>query len=119
MGILSRSGLGPSAHGYAPSGRADVGDIRRSSADFQEVPALLALAPCAFSVGTTELVVVSLLPEVADALGATVKTCQLRSGSFLYYRVCAANGSVRQPFKVQNILLWASRSSSPKMARGQ
>src|ERR671920_106248 len=95
MGILSRSGLGPSAHGYAPSGRADVGDIRRRSADVKEAPALLALALCAFSVGTTELVVVGLLPEVADALGMTVKTCQLRSGSFLYVRVCAANGNVR------------------------
>jgi hypothetical protein len=37
---------------------------------------------------------VSLLPEVADALGVTVKTCQLMSGSFVYYRVCTANGKV-------------------------
>ena len=57
-------------------------------------PALLALALCAFSVGTTELVVVGLLPKVADALGMTVKTCQLMSGSFVYYRVCTANGKV-------------------------
>jgi hypothetical protein len=102
MGILSRSGLGPPAHGYAPPGRADVGDIRRRSADFQEAPALLALALRAFSVGTTELVVVGLLPEVADALRVTVKTCQLRSCSFLYYCICAANGNVRHPPIVQN-----------------
>ena len=87
-------GSSPSAHGYARPGRADVGDIRRRSADVQAVPALLALAPCAFSVGTIELVVASLLPEVADALGVTVKTCQLMSGSFVYYRVCTANGKV-------------------------
>ncbi len=35
-------------------------------------PALLALALCAFSIGTTELVIVGLLPEVARDLGVTI-----------------------------------------------
>ena len=40
-------------------------------------PALLALALCAFSIGTTELVIVGLLPEVAGDLGVTVPTAGL------------------------------------------
>ena len=65
------------------------------------------------------LVVVSLLPEVADALGVTVKTCQLRSGSFLYYRVCAANGSVRHPLGALGTPLLALRSPSLKTVRAE
>ena len=37
-------------------------------------PALLALALCAFSIGTTELVIVGLLPEVSADLGVTIPT---------------------------------------------
>ena len=40
-------------------------------------PALLALALCAFSIGTTELVIVGLLPEVASDLEVTIPTAGL------------------------------------------
>jgi DHA1 family inner membrane transport protein len=39
---------------------------------FKMPPALLALALCAFSIGTTELVIVGLLPEVSADLGVTI-----------------------------------------------
>ncbi len=44
---------------------------------FKMPPALLALALCAFSIGTTELVIVGLLPEVADDLGVTIPAAGL------------------------------------------
>jgi len=40
-------------------------------------PALLALALCAFSIGTTELVIVGLLPQVAGDLEVTIPTAGL------------------------------------------
>lgn len=40
-------------------------------------PALWALALCAFSIGTTELVIVGLLPQVASDLGVTIPTAGL------------------------------------------
>lgn len=40
-------------------------------------PALLALTLCAFSIGTTELVIVGLLPEVAADLGVTIPAAGL------------------------------------------
>ena len=40
-------------------------------------PALLVLALCAFSIGTTELVIVGLLPEVASDLEVTIPTAGL------------------------------------------
>ena len=40
-------------------------------------PALLALALCAFSIGTTELVIVGLLPEVSGDLGVSIPTAGL------------------------------------------
>jgi DHA1 family inner membrane transport protein len=44
---------------------------------FKMPPALLALALCAFSIGTTELVIVGLLPEVASDLEVTIPTAGL------------------------------------------
>lgn len=41
------------------------------------LPAILALALCAFSIGTTEVVIVGLLPEVSADLGVTIPTAGL------------------------------------------
>ena len=44
---------------------------------FRMPPALLALALCAFSIGTTELVIVGLLPEVASDLEVSIPAAGL------------------------------------------
>ena len=57
MVILSRSAVGVLPRmGTLLLAALTLATYRRRSADVQQAPALLALALCAFSVGTTELV---------------------------------------------------------------